>query len=385
MGSSPLFFPPFLLWTLFSFLLGRVFCSHLFARAFCLLGGFSPLFFPLALFLMLNRLVDRRFGRPPLLRWVVSCRLFNAWFLWSFRTVRGSLRRWFYRSNSASDALFSAWFLPLFFGRLFSPPLVLPPGRSLARPVCRLLDRSVCRFLDRSACWLLGRSLCRLLDRSVCRLLWPLRVSPPCPLGVPPPWPLSQCVSSLTAWHVGSLTARYVASLPAPAGSPFAGFFCRLPLAFLSAFLCSLSWPGVFRWPPLWPFCSFSPFFRIPLGSRLRVAPSSWGFFTRLALEALGHGHRMYFRHPQGPFGYWEQGTTYHRQTEVPSVYMLIEAWNSSIYRGHGVSLWYGFLHDPLVHGPPVPFCSPAFQVITLRQHTHFITLVYWIITWFTE
>ena len=45
----------------------------------------------------------------------------------------------------------------------------------------------------------------------------------------------------------------------------------------------------------------------------------------------------------------------HHRLTEVPSVDMLIEAWNGSIYRWHGVSLWCGFLHIPQIHAPPVP------------------------------
>ena len=204
--------------------------------------------------------------------------------------------------------------------------------------VCRLLDRSVCRLLDRSVCLLLDCSTCRLLDRSVCRLLD----------------------------RSGQVSLHRL--------------FCRLPLTSLGASLCLFLDLASSAGRLLDPFCSFSPFFRIPPGSRPSCGSLILGLFIRLALEGSGHRHRVYFRHPQGPFGYWKQGNTYHRLTEVSSVYMLIEAWNSSIYRGHGVSLWYGFLHEPQVHAPPVPFCSPAFQVTTLRQYTHFITLDYWII-----
>ena len=63
----------------------------------------------------------------------------------------------------------------------------------------------------------------------------------------------------------------------------------------------------------------------------------------------------------------------HHRLTKVPSVYMLIEAWNSSIYRGHGVSLWGGFLHIPPIQDPPVPVVRQPSKWSLCANTQHYI------------
>ena len=82
------------------------------------------------------------------------------------------------------------------------------------------------------------------------------------------------------------LTARYVASLTAPAGSHFAGFFAAsLSPSWVLLSDRFLTW----RLPltaSLTPFFSFSPFSRIPPGSRPSCGSLILGLFTRLALEA---------------------------------------------------------------------------------------------------
>ena len=128
--SSPLSLPPSF-WRPLSLSLGSSPSPpSLSRRPSTFLVELSSLLSPLALFLILHRLVDHLFGPPwpsPLGRVLTS--FFTARFLWSFRAVGGSLRWCFYRSNSASDALF--WRVSASF---LWPPF-LPPLVSTARSV----------------------------------------------------------------------------------------------------------------------------------------------------------------------------------------------------------------------------------------------------------
>ena len=141
----------------------------------------------------------------------------------------------------------------------------------------------------------------------------PLTVSPPRPLPVPPAWPLG--VPPPRPRHIPSSEALTSSAL--------------LPLG-----LCLLGRSGR------------TSLLRRVFPSRLRCPP--WcGILTRRSkgtwAPPSGTSRRMEIRH------------IHHSLTEVPSVDMLIEAWNGSIYRWHGVSLWCGFLRIPQLHSPPVP------------------------------
>ena len=274
---------------------------------------------------MLNRLVDRRFDRPPLLRWVVSWPAFcPPGSLWYFRATRRSLHRCFYHPYSDS----------VVFGALFRH--VLPP------PFGCLFRRSwFCRPV---AFWSVPCTL------SVSPP-WPLRPGSSTPAFLPPPSRLLGCLS-LTVLDQTSSAGRLL--------DPFWSQFSRRPLVRDTLYF--------FRLVFLIVFLNSSAF--LP-GLALRVVPSSREFLHVSGLRGVGTRAPRVLPPPTGTFGSWKQGITYHRLTEVPSVDMLIEALNSSIYRGHGVSLWYGFLRKPQVHAPPVPVRSPALQLKTLRCYTH--------------
>ena len=94
------------------------------------------------------------------------------------------------------------------------------------------------------------------------------------------------------------------------------------------------------------------------LGDRRSSRPLSVGTRApRVLPPPSGTSRRMEIRH------------FHHTLTEVPSVDMLIEAWNGSIYRWHGVSLWCGFLHIPQIHAPPGPRDSLIFNWNILLHH----------------
>ena len=155
----------------------------------------------------------------------------------------------------------------------------------------------LCRFMyrlpDRFLRRLIDRYLCRLLDRSVCRLLDRVPYRPP------------------------------------------KGFLARLFSRFAFASLAALVTPLSSAAHPPFPFVGLQG-----LGSR---ASAQGTRAPRVLPPPSGTSRRMEIRH------------FHHRLTEVPSVDMLIEAWNGSIYRWHWVSLWCGFLHIPQIHAPPVP------------------------------
>ena len=200
----------------------------------------------------------------------------------------------------------------LSFGRLFT-------ARSLPSPPCGCVASLAALYAAFLATWRAGSlaALCAASLAARCTPAWPLGVPVPWPLSVPPasplivspalplhvspPWPpcavslTASCATFLNAQHVCSFPARPVASLTASAGSPSASVFCRLPLPFLL-----VSWPGLSRWPP--PYTGFSllhSFQVSPLCGSLVL-----GLFTRLALQAWGHGQAVYFHRPQGPFGF---------------------------------------------------------------------------------
>ena len=189
----------------------------------------------------------------------------------------------------------------------------------------RFLDRSFYRFLGRFVCHLPGHSVCRLLHssegrplhhtvyrrlrRSLSRLL-PCSLSPTLPLLVPPPRPR----------HVPSSEALTRSALLLLG-------LCLLGCSGRTSLLRRV-FPSRLRWPPWYGVLT-----RLGKGTRApRVLP-----------PPSGTSRLMEIRH------------IHHRLTEVPSVDMLIEAWNGSIYRWHGVSLWCSFLRIPQLHAPPVP------------------------------
>ena len=95
----------------------------------------------------------------------------------------------------------------------------------------------------------------------------------------------------------------------------------------------------------------------LPLISPVSLLCISYKLGDRRSSRLLGVGTRAprVLPPPSGTSRRMEIRHFHHRLTEVPSVDMLIEAWNGSIYRWHGVSLWCGFLHVPQIHAPPVP------------------------------
>ena len=95
----------------------------------------------------------------------------------------------------------------------------------------------------------------------------------------------------------------------------------------------------------------------LPLISPVSLLCISYKLGDRRSSRLLSVGTRAprVLPPPSGTSRRMEIRHFHHRLTEVPSVDMLIEAWNGSIYRWHGVSLWCGFLHIPQIHAPPVP------------------------------
>ena len=57
---------------------------------------------------------------------------------------------------------------------------------------------------------------------------------------------------------------------------------------------------------------------------------------------------------------------------------MLIEAWNGSIYRWHGVSLWWICLSTPFIY--TLFYIFYTFSYITHTDHTHYLPCVLFII-----
>ena len=109
-----------------------------------------------------------------------------------------------------------------------------------------------------------------------------------------------------------------------------------------------------------WPFfCTacLTALGALPLISPVSLLCISYTLRDRRSSRLLSVGTRAprVLPPPSGTSRRMEIRHFHHRLTEVPSVDMLIEAWNGSIYRWHGVSLWCGFLHVPHIHAPPVP------------------------------
>ena len=127
----------------------------------------------------------------------------------------------------------------------------------------------------------------------------------------------SSAALSLVAPHSSPTSGRYLWCRRVSGGPPFLTLFC-------TAWLTALG-----ELPLISPVSLFVHFLHI----RGPSIVSSFG--CRDTGTACTAASLM------GPFGNRKLGNlTYHRLLEVLSVYMLIEAWNSSIYREHGSSLW---------------------------------------------
>ena len=113
---------------------------------------------------------------------------------------------------------------------------------------------------------------------------------------------------------------------------------------------------GRHSWPSFCTAC-LTTLGALPLISPVPLLCNSYKLRDRRSSRLLSVGTRAprVLPPPSGTSRRMEIRHFHHRLTEVPSVDMLIEAWNGSIYRWHGVSLWCGFLHIPQIHAPPVP------------------------------
>ena len=113
---------------------------------------------------------------------------------------------------------------------------------------------------------------------------------------------------------------------------------------------------GRHSWPSFCTAC-LTTLRALPLISPVSLLCISYKLGDRRSSRLLSVGTRAprVLPPPSGTSRRMEIRHFHHRLTEVPSVDMLIEAWNGSIYRWHGVSLWCGFLHIPQIHAPPVP------------------------------
>ena len=113
---------------------------------------------------------------------------------------------------------------------------------------------------------------------------------------------------------------------------------------------------GRHSWPSFCAAC-LTTLGALPLISPVSLLCISYKLGDRRSSRLLSVGTRAprVLPPPSGTSRRMEIRHFHHRLTEVPSVDMLIEAWNGSIYRWHGVSLWCGFLHIPQIHAPPVP------------------------------
>ena len=113
---------------------------------------------------------------------------------------------------------------------------------------------------------------------------------------------------------------------------------------------------GRHSWPSFCTAC-LTTLGALPLISPVSLLCISYTLGDRRSSRLLSVGTRAprVLPPPSGTSRRMEIRHFHHRLTEVPSVDMLIEAWNGSIYRWHGVSLWCGFLHIPQIHAPPVP------------------------------
>ena len=113
---------------------------------------------------------------------------------------------------------------------------------------------------------------------------------------------------------------------------------------------------GRHSWPSFCTAC-LTTLGALPLISPVSLLCISYKLGDRRSSRLLSVGTRAprVLPPPSGTSRRMEIRHFHHRLTEVPSVDMLIEAWNGSIYRWHGVSLWCGFLHIPQIHAPPVP------------------------------
>ena len=144
--------------------------------------------------------------------------------------------------------------------------------------------------------------------------------------------------------------------LAAPQSSPSSGAPCGAGSSVASPV-------GRHSWPSFCTAC-LTALGALPLISPVSLLCISYTFGDRRSSRLLSVGTRAprVLPPPSGTSRRMEIRHFHHRLTEVPSVDMLIEAWNGSIYRWHGVSLWCGFLHVPHIHAPPVPGDSFIFN-----------------------
>ena len=241
---------------------------------------------------------------------------------WPARSLcRLAVRLRFYRSAVFTTPRFLSLRFHQFFGGSALPPpsCLLPPslhplpGGSLFVPPCGTPAILPLRGFYRSR----FLPLCGFYRSAFAGFLGALLFRRP-----PACCPQSSSSSGRTLW------CRLVRSVSG--GPPFLTLFCAACLTTLGAL------------PLISPFPLLCISYK--LGDRRSSRLLSVGTRApRVLPPPSGTSRRMEIRH------------FHHRLTEVPSVDMLIEAWNGSIYRWHGVSLWCGFLHIPQIHAPPVP------------------------------
>ena len=336
--------------------------------------------------------VGRLFGRP-LLRSVTPWPAFlPPGLFFALCAVRRSPRRLFCCPTSASGAFMSAGLRPPFLGLLF-------PDRSLPWPPCACVTSLAALYAAFLAAWRTGSlaPLCAASLAARCTACLTTRragslaaqcaacfaahcaacFAARCVACFAAPCAASLAASRaafLDAPYVDSLPARPVTSLAAQAGPPSASVFSRLPLPFKGAFFLLISWPGLSRWPP--PYTGFSLLYFFS-GFAFVWLPRL-GSFTRLALQAWGHWHCVYFHRPLGPFGYWKQGNM-SPQTDGSAV-CRYAYWSMKwlyLQRARSQSVVWFPPHSPDTRSPG-PSCSSTFKVITLRQYTTLYSLLYW-------
>ena len=331
----------------------------------------------------------RAFFSLPVLVSLIVC--FDA-LLFSHPTFPSRLLGW--PARSLCRLAVRLRFLPLRFRQFFGgsalppPSCLLPPslhplpgGSLLCRLAVRLRFLPLCGFLPlrgfyRSAVFTAQRfffTAPRFLSLCFRRFFWGLCSSAALMLAAPQSSPTSGRLALCAALRYACDFYRS-AVFTAPRFLPlrFRRFFggsalpppsCLLPpsLRPLPGAPCgagsSVASPvGRHSWPSFCTAC-LTTLGALPLISPVSLLCISYTLGDRRSSRLLSVGTRAprVLPPPSGTSRRMEIRHFHHRLTEVPSVDMLIEAWNGSIYRWHGVSLRCGFLHIPQIHAPPVP------------------------------